>query len=666
MPDYSFTSPEGKSYTITGPEGSTREQAFQLLPVKYPELQGQPGFEGGAATTQTAAPVPAPSASAAQQQGGTLSQLGRQLGLGARYSLEAFTLPVTGTYDAIAMAANAVARGAGLQKQLPMAGDAFSQGLTELGFPEAQTAREKTVQTIAEVAPAVAAGGALGGKAAIPAAKKLVSTYRGQVAKARSEEAAKAITKVSAQAQKEAELSALKQQQIAQREAQKAESAAVQRQKVEKALATPPKTTSLHETGTVLRGAISDAMGQAAAYRAAEGEKLFKSAQEAAKVKAAAGQFIDTSAALKPVEELLSHVRGVPGLEEKVTSMTRMLQAAHPEQKKATILFDRHGEPLVTGAPDTTPMTFEHAEVIRRYLNDIAYSADMEGYPGIARRAAKEAVQGLDKAMGEYVPEFKQYKEGWAQLSKPLESMGTKLGRAVFGAEGGIKDEAYAKVAAQDLPGKFFANREGVDTLVDALAGGKGADAVARAHAEKLAQGMALKYFEEKARLMGAEAMQKFVQAPAQRGALEAMPKVQSALERQATLGVGRTAKVELLKSAESAAARRSEEAAKAAREFRQTISNLREQVFKADTLAMQQSVAFQSQALTGYKKALEGARKVGAVSDTDFQAMMAMLDRAKTAQEKMQFLRHTVKTALWVTVGVGAGAETVLHKMAQ
>ena len=47
MSDFSFTSPEGKEYTISGPEGSTREQAFEMLPNKYPELaepKEEPGF----------------------------------------------------------------------------------------------------------------------------------------------------------------------------------------------------------------------------------------------------------------------------------------------------------------------------------------------------------------------------------------------------------------------------------------------------------------------------------------------------------------------------------------------------------------------------------------------------------------------------------------------
>lgn len=34
MPDFTFTSPEGKSYTVTGPDGATKEQAFQILQTK--------------------------------------------------------------------------------------------------------------------------------------------------------------------------------------------------------------------------------------------------------------------------------------------------------------------------------------------------------------------------------------------------------------------------------------------------------------------------------------------------------------------------------------------------------------------------------------------------------------------------------------------------------
>ncbi len=31
MPTFEFTSPEGKTYTVEGPEGATKEQAFTKL-----------------------------------------------------------------------------------------------------------------------------------------------------------------------------------------------------------------------------------------------------------------------------------------------------------------------------------------------------------------------------------------------------------------------------------------------------------------------------------------------------------------------------------------------------------------------------------------------------------------------------------------------------------
>ena len=49
MPTFQFTSPEGKSYEIAGPDGATPEQAFNILqsqlqttPSVAPPLQEQP------------------------------------------------------------------------------------------------------------------------------------------------------------------------------------------------------------------------------------------------------------------------------------------------------------------------------------------------------------------------------------------------------------------------------------------------------------------------------------------------------------------------------------------------------------------------------------------------------------------------------------------------
>lgn len=54
MPDFTFTSPQGKSYTVTGPEGATKEQAFQILQQQLNTGTAKPDAAAGAAPTQQA------------------------------------------------------------------------------------------------------------------------------------------------------------------------------------------------------------------------------------------------------------------------------------------------------------------------------------------------------------------------------------------------------------------------------------------------------------------------------------------------------------------------------------------------------------------------------------------------------------------------------------
>lgn len=71
MPSFEFTSPEGKKYTVAGPDGATKEQAFAILqqqiaggtaqaaaPAPNPSMAGVPGFDSsGAPTVKPAAPA---------------------------------------------------------------------------------------------------------------------------------------------------------------------------------------------------------------------------------------------------------------------------------------------------------------------------------------------------------------------------------------------------------------------------------------------------------------------------------------------------------------------------------------------------------------------------------------------------------------------------------
>lgn len=76
MPTFTFTAPDGKKYTVNGPEGATEQQAFQLL-------QSQLGTPAA-----PAAPKPAPEKQFGEQLKYAMDEIPRQTGLAARYAIE--------------------------------------------------------------------------------------------------------------------------------------------------------------------------------------------------------------------------------------------------------------------------------------------------------------------------------------------------------------------------------------------------------------------------------------------------------------------------------------------------------------------------------------------------------------------------------------------------
>lgn len=88
MPDFEFTSPDGKTYTVTGPAGATKEQAFQML---QQQLGAKP----------QAKPF-------GQQLNDSIRDMPRQVGLTARYGIEGLgdgldflSSPIRGAMNAV-------------------------------------------------------------------------------------------------------------------------------------------------------------------------------------------------------------------------------------------------------------------------------------------------------------------------------------------------------------------------------------------------------------------------------------------------------------------------------------------------------------------------------------------------------------------------------------
>lgn len=156
MPSFEFTSPEGKTYTVAGPEGATKEQAFQML---QSQIKMAP------------APAPAPAKPFGQQLNDSIADIPRQVGLTARYGIE-------GVGGALDMLASPIRAGlnAFLPKQQTLSGEvagtaprdaiqpANFKGLADaIGLPAPRNAMERIVGDVSRtvaggMVPVAAAG----------------------------------------------------------------------------------------------------------------------------------------------------------------------------------------------------------------------------------------------------------------------------------------------------------------------------------------------------------------------------------------------------------------------------------------------------------------------------------------------------------------------------
>lgn len=396
---------------------------------------------------------------------------------------------------------------------------------------------------------------------------------------------------------------------------------------------------TLDKQGETVRTAFSGAMDAAKDTRAKAVAPLYDAAKKAAASREAAGARIDVAPATKDVEKLIGLADEIPTLKSKLNQLLGAVKGG-PKPPGAPGIVDQFGKPL--SAPQASGLTYEQLELANRYIKDIAYSADVEGYGAVIRNAAKELSKKLDTQITSFVPEHAAATDKYRMLSEPLESLGTRFGRAVTSTEGGLKSDAYTKIADQDLPAKLFAKKDGIELVVDALAGGKSASKEARLAAQTQVDTMVENWIMEGARgaqgNTGAKAAQALA-APQMQATMQAVPNVASRLGQKFGAEAQTAERIPQVGKASETA--RSEAQLSAAAKAKVEKSMAQAEV---DYVHGSKKTAYQ-----GYVNAL----RQNMVGDPDrYKAAIALIDRAATLQEKTDKAR-----SLAMKIGIGGAA---------
>ncbi len=160
MPTFKFTAPDGKTYAVQGPEGATKEQAFQILQSRLQTQQDS--SSAPAASGKPGAP--------ATTERGAVESVARQVGLTARYGIEGAASGAGAFTDPVLQAIGGAVRAATGTDYEPATLQSIGLGIANaLGLPQPETSGERVVGALARGV----AGGAAGARAAAQAAPAL-------------------------------------------------------------------------------------------------------------------------------------------------------------------------------------------------------------------------------------------------------------------------------------------------------------------------------------------------------------------------------------------------------------------------------------------------------------------------------------------------------------
>lgn len=158
MPAYQITAPNGKTYRIEGPEGASQEDVQNAVLAQFPDAAGP----------QEPQPQPEQKRTWRDILKGTGKEVGRQLGLTARYAVEGATaIPA------------AFAAPVNRMLGLPDPAQALSRGLTDAGLPQPQGGGERVVGDVSRAL--VGAGGSMGAGSLLQTAASPVAQGVGNI-----------------------------------------------------------------------------------------------------------------------------------------------------------------------------------------------------------------------------------------------------------------------------------------------------------------------------------------------------------------------------------------------------------------------------------------------------------------------------------------------------
>jgi len=445
------------------------------------------------------------------------------------------------------------------------------------------------------------------------------------------------------------------------------------RQKINEVLDMPQKNSqgepilSHADNGELTRQAGLAAAQAWRDTRASGGAVSFPKAEAEAAAKEAAGQYVATPDIRADLQSVMKEAEGIPGLQTEIKGYLSALggknEIATPQAPGVPGIQHTFSPNAPPPAVAAQPKTFSQLVLVSRFLHDVVNSGNFQGFSAIGQRTALNTANKLDAALEAHTPAYAAAKEEWAANSKPLADMNTKYGKVLEATAG---DSREPVVAAQDLPKRLFAEKEGIEIYRRLLAG-KDPTPEALAEAEKTTNRLVENWVLAKVPESGAAAAKQIAPGSQLASTLQAVPKVAESLKTRFDTRAALEASSERLAKQADAARASGEKALtasqKQAEATRLISTRIKTDLDNVDILAARPDATSQTEAINGCLSILERERRAGLITPEKYRAAETLISKANiaeeqaiTAEQHVKELQERTKRARRIVFGIAGG----------